>query len=106
MRLSKRSRGSNEPISRPGKTLSPNRTSDESPSDEVGRANDLRDPLRAPGQLPRFARRKISLDADESYGNTEIPRGVEIESDTKTVTASKARRPAIGQVPQKRGKKS
>jgi hypothetical protein len=62
------------PVSTPGKTLSPNRTIDDSPvTEDRGRQTDLRDPLKAPGQLPPFARRKTHLDADESYGSTEIP---------------------------------
>lgn len=53
---------------------SPNRTVDDSPgTEDLARRTDIRDPLRAPGQLPAYARRKNHLDSDEVYGNTEIP---------------------------------
>jgi len=53
---------------------SPNRTSDDAPmTEETARRTDIRNPLKAPGQFPPYARRKTHLDADESYGSTEIP---------------------------------
>jgi hypothetical protein len=74
----KRSRGKSERSGQASATVSPNRTSDDSPGTEtLGQRSDLRDPLRAPGQLPPYVRstaQKTALDADESYGNTQIPR--------------------------------
>ncbi len=54
---------------------SPNRTIDDSAGSKArSRRKDLRDPLRAPGQFPPYARRKTHLESDESYGDTEIPK--------------------------------
>ena len=58
--------------------LSPNRTSDESPSgaQDLTRKPALRDPNDAPGQLPNDERHHSEPDADESYGQTIIPVSV------------------------------
>lgn len=62
-------------VNAPDASRSPNRTSDEAPMmEDTARRTDIRDPLRAPGQLPPYARRKTHLAADESYGDTEIPQ--------------------------------
>jgi hypothetical protein len=53
----------------------PNRTIDESPldSEATTRRSELRDPVNAPGQLPKSMRKNGELRADEYYGQTEIP---------------------------------
>jgi hypothetical protein len=84
-----------DPISEPGKTLTPNRTIDDSPvTEDRGRRTDLRDPLKAPGQLPRFAGRKTHLDADESYGDVEIPHRSGGEAETKETQMPKGSTPS------------
>jgi len=54
-----------------------NRAIDESPATAGGptREVELRHPVDAPGQLPAHARKQSGkIDADEYYGQTEIPR--------------------------------
>jgi hypothetical protein len=78
----------------PDASRSPNRTSDEAPNmEDTAPRTDIRDPLRAPGRLPLYARRKTHLEADESYGDTEIPhRGEDYRSIAKDAEGIKLER--------------
>lgn len=89
-------------VNQPDTSRPPNRTSDEAAmTEETARRTDIRDPLRASGQLPPYARRKTHLDADENYGNTEIPHRKEgqtgrtkAERVIKRVQSAGARKPS------------
>jgi hypothetical protein len=87
MPRSRAARKPDELIAKTGKVVLPNRTIDDSAllaaSDPSDGNAPLRDPLKAPGQFPARVLRKTHLDADESYGDTQIPDAHRADSEPR-----------------------
>jgi hypothetical protein len=76
--------GSFQNHSKDGRMLA-NRTSEESPlgAEDATCDHHVRNPHTAPGQLPAHERGVTPRDADETYGDTEMPRDIRSERDRR-----------------------